>query len=89
VIEMSKIFEISQEVILSLVILESLRLLNSSAQIIMVSARTESKSIASVLLVASSFIVFGNNLQNMLFIFLIYLITNQKDVPSHKIKSAS
>jgi len=25
----------------------------------------------------------------MLFIFLIYPITNQKDVPSHKIKSAS
>jgi len=25
----------------------------------------------------------------MLFIFLIYPITNQKDVPSHKIKSAA
>jgi hypothetical protein len=73
VIEMSSVFEMSQEMILSLSILELFRLLNSSTQITIVSASTESKSIASVLLESKSTIVFDNKEKNMLFIFLICL----------------
>src|SRR5687767_10292781 len=73
VIEMSSVFEMSQEIILSLFILELFRLLNSSTQITIVSASTESKSIASVLLESKSTIVFDNKEKNMLFIFLICL----------------
>src|SRR5206468_2658888 len=60
VIEILRIFEISHEIIFCLVILEFFRLLNSSAQMTIVSARTESKSTASFLLEAKSRVIFDN-----------------------------
>lgn len=67
VIEMSSIFEMSQEVISSLIIFDLFRLLNSSTQITIVSARTESKSIASVLLESKSGIVFGTREKDVIY----------------------
>jgi hypothetical protein len=59
VIEMFSIFEISQEIISSFLTRDLFPLLYSSSQITIVSASTESKSIASVRLEPKSGIVFG------------------------------